>query len=149
MQHEYESSSESEEESRDVVVKALNDYCFELSGHEIVSSTDLLHVPLRSSSCLICLSRIKRLQAVWSCSLCFTHFHLACIQHWAKDGIKSTNSTLSEGLFPQLQKKWTCPKCRIEYDQADTPSLYRCFCGKKVIHVLLMVLNLLTNTFPD
>lgn len=122
-------SSDSEEESQELVVKALSGYYSELgvSGETFTSV-----LPLCNNSCLICLSGIKRIQAVWNCSLCYTSFHLVCIQHWAKDGIESRNSILSEVLFPGIQSKWTCPKCRVEYDRMDTPSVYQCFCKKKV-----------------
>lgn len=122
-------SSDSEEESQELVVKALSGYCSELGGSGAAFTSVL---PLCNNSCLICLSGIKRIQAVWNCRLCYTSFHLVCIQHWAKDGIESRNSILSEVLFPGLQSKWTCPKCRLGYDKIDTPSVYRCFCEKKV-----------------
>lgn len=122
-----EQSSESEEENQELVVKALSGYCSELGGNDIPPA-NLLQV----ASCLICLSGIKRLQAVWNCRLCYTSFHLVCIQQWAKDGIQSRNYVLSEALFPGVVSKWTCPKCRIKYERADTPTVYQCFCGKQV-----------------
>ena len=127
-----DSSSESDnEESQELLAKTLSGYWSELSGVE-ENSTSILQVTLYDNSCLICLSRIKRVQAVWNCALCYTSFHLVCIQHWAKDGIESRNSVLSEVLFPGIQSKWTCPKCRVAYNRADVPSVYTCFCGKRV-----------------
>lgn len=124
-----QSSDESEEESQELVANALSGYCSELGGNEI-PSTNILQVTL--NTCLICLSGVKRSQAVWNCRVCYTCFHLVCIQQWAKDGIQSRNSVLSEALFPGVVSKWTCPKCRFEYERADIPSRYQCFCRKKV-----------------
>lgn len=127
------SSSESDsEESREVVVETLKGYWSELGGIEETYANFLQVSVYDDKSCLICLSRIKRVQAVWNCALCYTSFHLVCIQHWAKDGIESRNSVLSEVLFPGVQSKWTCPKCRVEYNRTDVPSVYFCFCRKKV-----------------
>lgn len=134
-------SSESEEESQELVVRALRSYCSELDDSE-VASTNLLQVTnYINTSCLICLSGIKRIQAVWNCKFCYTCFHLVCIQHWAKDGVVNKVSILSEALFPGILSKWTCPKCRAEYDQADTPSVYQCFCGKEVFRCLFRTLE--------
>ena len=126
------SSSDSEEESEELVVKTLSGYCNELGGKS-TEPINLLHITVQNNySCLICLSGIKRLHAVWNCKLCYTVFHLMCIQQWAKDGVVVRNTTLSEELFPSVPLWWTCPKCRGEYRRSDVPSLYRCFCGKQV-----------------
>lgn len=126
-----ENDSESEEESQELMIKALSGYYSELGGIE--ESENILQIALnKNNSCLICLSGIKRVQAVWSCRLCYTLFHLVCIQQWAKDGVFVKNAILSEELFPNIPLKWTCPKCRTNYNRADTPSVYLCFCGKQV-----------------
>lgn len=131
-------SSESEEENQEIVFfKALNRYCLELGGSKTIDKAkykDFLKVTFNNNSCLICLSGVKRLQAVWSCRLCYTLFHLVCIQHWAKDGVMVKNAILSEEFFPGISLKWTCPKCRGEYNPTDTPSIYKCFCGKQVVN---------------
>ncbi len=124
---------ESSEECDKLVVKTLGRYCSELDGSS-AESIDLLHLALQNSdSCLICLSDIERVQAVWSCKLCYTMYHLVCIQQWAKDGVVVRNTTLSEDLFPSIPLLWTCPKCREEYSKVNVPSVYQCFCGKQVI----------------
>ena len=125
------SSSQSDDDSQEVVVKALQSYCSELDGSTMPSN--LLQMALYDHSCLICLSGIKRIQAVWSCKLCYCLFHLVCIQQWAKDSISLPNMVLSEDLFPSVLVKWSCPKCRGEYNKVDVPSMYLCFCGKKVL----------------
>ncbi|CAI8057869.1 NF-X1-type zinc finger protein NFXL1 [Geodia barretti] len=80
-------------------------------------------------SCLVCLSSIKRTDAVWSCSQCYCLFHLQCIQQWARDGERQL-SLLSPELFPGQEVLWSCPKCRLEHPMNLFPKTYFCFCGK-------------------
>ncbi|KAI4370536.1 hypothetical protein MLD38_018882 [Melastoma candidum] len=72
-------------------------------------------------SCLICLSRIKPSDPIWSCSLlCFSPLHLPCIQSWAQQCF----------LHQSQPTTWTCPKCRSPYPKSLVPKSYFCFCGK-------------------
>ncbi|XP_077355994.1 NF-X1-type zinc finger protein NFXL1 [Festucalex cinctus] len=80
-------------------------------------------------TCLICIASVKRTQAVWSCSSCFSLFHLPCIQKWARDSVFLLCSATDED-FGRKQHPWPCPKCRAEYPHAATPSRYMCYCGK-------------------
>ncbi|XP_068611953.1 NF-X1-type zinc finger protein NFXL1 [Brachionichthys hirsutus] len=80
-------------------------------------------------TCLICIASVKRTQAVWSCSACFSLFHLPCIQKWARDSAFLVSSATEED-FGQKQHPWPCPKCRCEYPPTATPNRYVCFCGK-------------------
>ncbi|CAN9509419.1 unnamed protein product [Ophioblennius macclurei] len=77
-------------------------------------------------TCLICISSVKRTQAVWSCSSCFCIFHLPCIQQWATDSL----FLLPEDHRGEKQAPWPCPKCRAEYPPSSKPSRYMCYCGK-------------------
>lgn len=131
-----ESSSDSDGENQDIFVKTLCGYYSELeeSKRESVESFEFLKKALDSKSCLICLCSIKKNEAVWSCRLCYTLFHLMCIQQWAKDGVVVANTILSQDFFPGIVMQWTCPKCRVEYDKMNIPSVYRCFCGKQVYY---------------
>lgn len=115
---------------------------FETTSNSIQSSpstTDLAKIQsfLTSSSsgalsCIICLERIKRSDPTWSCSsLCFSVFHLICIQSWARQAsdlsaLRATRLPIS----PELAATWNCPKCRFQYSKSQTPKLYLCFCGK-------------------
>uniref|UniRef100_A0A3B4F7X3 Nuclear transcription factor, X-box binding like 1 n=1 Tax=Pundamilia nyererei TaxID=303518 RepID=A0A3B4F7X3_9CICH len=74
-------------------------------------------------TCLICIASVKRTQAVWSCSSCFSLFHLPCIQKWAKDSVFLVSSVTDED-FGQKQHPWPCPKCRAEYPPSATPNRY-------------------------
>uniref|UniRef100_H3C756 Nuclear transcription factor, X-box binding-like 1 n=1 Tax=Tetraodon nigroviridis TaxID=99883 RepID=H3C756_TETNG len=80
-------------------------------------------------TCLICISSVRRSQAVWSCSSCFSLFHLPCIQKWARDSAFLASSVTDED-FGQRRHPWPCPKCRAEYPPEDTPTRYECYCGK-------------------
>ncbi|XP_051914519.1 NF-X1-type zinc finger protein NFXL1, partial [Hippocampus zosterae] len=80
-------------------------------------------------TCLICIASVKRTQPVWSCSGCFSLFHLPCIQKWARDSVFLLCSATDED-FGRKQHPWPCPKCRTEYSHAATPTRYVCYCGK-------------------
>jgi len=67
------------------------------------------------TECMVCLERVKQVQATWDCHNCYQIFHIGCIRKWAK-----TATTESGG--------WRCPGCQVV-----TPTLpreYRCFCRK-------------------
>ena len=98
-----------------------------------------------ASSCLICISGIKKNDEVWNCQSCFDTFHLSCIQRWAKDSIfqqkneleeESSRVDMSQGRptpqLPRINLKWSCPKCRTAYEEKSVPSKYTCYCGKVV-----------------
>ncbi|CAF90330.1 unnamed protein product [Tetraodon nigroviridis] len=72
-------------------------------------------------TCLICISSVRESQAVWSCSSCFSLFHLPCIQKWARDSAFLASSVTDED-FGQRRHPWPCPKCRAEYPPEDTPT---------------------------
>uniref|UniRef100_A0A1A7XMV2 Nuclear transcription factor, X-box binding-like 1 n=1 Tax=Iconisemion striatum TaxID=60296 RepID=A0A1A7XMV2_9TELE len=72
-------------------------------------------------TCLICIASVRRMQQVWSCSGCFSLFHLPCIQKWARDSVFLISSITDED-FGQKQHPWPCPKCRTEYPPSATPN---------------------------
>ncbi|OMO50111.1 Zinc finger, NF-X1-type [Corchorus capsularis] len=87
-------------------------------------------------SCLICLERIRNSDPTWSCSsLCFTLFHLICIQSWARQASDLSAARAAARLpitaeTAAKQATWNCPKCRSSYSKSDIPKAYCCFCGK-------------------
>lgn len=111
----------------------MKDYYRDMAETSGESKQGVLATPAlkATSSCLVCLSLVRRTEAVWSCEQCFCILHLQCIQQWARDGVKQA-SILSEELFPQQDILWSCPKCRKEHKQADIPKEYTCFCKKMV-----------------
>lgn len=124
-------SSNSDEENLVLMKKnTLSHYSSELGQS---GSQTCVHLKLMDNCCLICLSGIKRDQAIWNCKLCHRMFHLVCMQQWAKDAmLLSSSSVLSEHLFPSVSASWSCPACRGDYSKSETPKLYKCFCGKQV-----------------
>ncbi len=83
-----------------------------------------------SEMCIICLSTLKSMEAIWSCGQCYCVFHLSCIHSWAHDSLHTRSRALSTTLFPNQAQLWSCPKCRRDY--STIPSHYMCFCGKLV-----------------
>ncbi|XP_072031586.1 transcriptional repressor NF-X1-like isoform X2 [Amphiura filiformis] len=68
--------------------------------------------------CLVCCDVVKCEARVWSCSSCYTVFHLKCIKEWAKSPAAAAED--SDG--------WKCPACR--FVTIHIPYVYKCFCGK-------------------
>lgn len=86
-------------------------------------------------SCLICLERIRLSDPTWSCSsLCFSIFHLVCIQSWARQSSDLAAARAATRLpisaeTASDQAIWHCPKCRSNYSKSEIPRKYLCFCG--------------------
>lgn len=116
---------------------------FEFTGQSSVTAADLSKIQsfLTSSSsgalsCLICLERIRPSDPTWSCtSLCFSVFHIVCIQSWARQASDLSAARAATRLPITADKAaesatWNCPKCRAEYSKTRIPKSYVCFCGK-------------------
>ncbi|XP_004308935.1 PREDICTED: NF-X1-type zinc finger protein NFXL2 isoform X2 [Fragaria vesca subsp. vesca] len=115
----------------------------EFTGKASATNADLSKIQsfLTSSSsgalsCLICLERIRPGDPTWSCtSVCFSVFHLFCIQSWARQASDlsalraSTRLPISQSKAAEVSL-WNCPKCRVEYTHSQIPKIYKCFCGK-------------------
>lgn len=116
-----------------LVSRALANYLVILGKDEAESVPGLLQLD-GAVSCLICLSTVRRVEAVWSCDQCGCQFHLMCIQQWANDCIHlvQQSTALSPDLFPAAERSWSCPKCRREYTRSKIPTAYYCYCKKKV-----------------
>lgn len=140
-------SDQSQSGSEHVRHSDLSDSIFrsylEFTGRSSATNTDLSKIQsfLTSSSsgalsCLICLERIRPAHPTWSCtSVCFSVFHLICIQSWARQASDLSALRASTRLPISAQKAaevslWNCPKCRVEYPQSQIPKTYFCFCGK-------------------
>ncbi|CEM23625.1 unnamed protein product [Vitrella brassicaformis CCMP3155] len=70
--------------------------------------------------CMICMGRVGRHTAIWSCPSCFAMFHLRCIHSWIR---KSNTDHGTETL------DWRCPACQYIH-LADKLPQYECFCGR-------------------
>lgn len=81
--------------------------------------------------CPICTSELGRKTKVWSCSLCWTVFHLSCIKKWSNN----EGSVMARPRQQQGQdghdhpRQWRCPGCNLPHD--ILPSTYSCWCEKE------------------
>ncbi|CAD8107016.1 unnamed protein product [Paramecium sonneborni] len=74
----------------------------------------------RKIECPVCYDKIHPQQKIWSCSQCYSPFHLYCMHKW----IKNLNPKNVNELF-----SWSCPKCNLLIQ--DKLPEYTCFCGKQ------------------
>lgn len=123
-----DSSSEEEDSGNaldEAVGKVLSSY--QVEGGDTEKTLSYLSEVLQSGGaiCLICISSVKKTDAIWNCYECFTFMHLPCIQHWIRDSLTYKRE---KGINPQ----WACPKCRTEYKENEIPTKYTCFCGKSI-----------------
>ncbi|XP_077241128.1 NF-X-like 1 [Tasmannia lanceolata] len=75
--------------------------------------------------CMICYDMVRRSAAIWSCSSCYSIFHLNCIKKWARAPTSIDLSVESGGL------NWRCPGCQSVQLVASKDIRYTCFCGKR------------------
>mmetsp|Transcript_15546 Transcript_15546/g.32905 ORF Transcript_15546/g.32905 Transcript_15546/m.32905 type:complete len:651 (+) Transcript_15546:139-2091(+) len=87
--------------------------------HEGLGLADKLAEQLGRGSyeCMICLEKVARSAAIWSCRQCSAAFHLRCIHGW-----------IHRSSDQQQEVQWQCPGCR--YHHVGAMPSYECFCGK-------------------
>ncbi|KAF9609329.1 hypothetical protein IFM89_015584 [Coptis chinensis] len=73
--------------------------------------------------CMICYDMVKRSAPIWSCSSCYSIFHLNCINKWAR---APTSVDLSA-----TQNNWRCPGCQSAQLNSAKEIRYMCFCRKR------------------
>ncbi|TQD72646.1 hypothetical protein C1H46_041831 [Malus baccata] len=76
--------------------------------------------------CMICYDMVRRSAPVWSCSSCYSIFHLACIKKWAR---APTSIDMSAGKNQGFN--WRCPGCQSVQLTSSKEIRYDCFCGKR------------------
>ncbi|KAK7380096.1 hypothetical protein VNO78_32499 [Psophocarpus tetragonolobus] len=79
--------------------------------------------------CMICYEMVQRSAAVWSCSSCYSIFHLICIKKWARAPI---SSDLSVSMEKNQEFNWRCPGCQSVQFTSSKEIRYFCFCGKRI-----------------
>ncbi|KAJ3694862.1 hypothetical protein LUZ60_000239 [Juncus effusus] len=72
--------------------------------------------------CMICYDMVRRSAPIWSCSSCFSIFHLACARKWARSP-SSIADTITGG--------WRCPGCQSVQSVPSKDLSYTCFCGRR------------------
>ncbi|CAJ2641818.1 unnamed protein product [Trifolium pratense] len=76
--------------------------------------------------CMICYDMVRRSAPIWSCSSCYSIFHLNCIKKWAR---APTSVDLS--AEKNLGFNWRCPGCQFVQHTSSKDIKYVCFCGKR------------------
>ncbi|KAH8870359.1 FKBP12-associated protein 1 like [Schistosoma japonicum] len=81
---------------------------------------------LRNSTyeCMICISKIRVTDSVWSCTTCYHIYHLSCIRSWVK------KSSQEHNIDSNSNRIWRCPSCQTNYDLSPQLISYQCFCGR-------------------
>eukprot|EP00057_Strongylocentrotus_purpuratus_P031970 XP_786259.2 PREDICTED: NF-X1-type zinc finger protein NFXL1 [Strongylocentrotus purpuratus] len=134
----FEDDSSSEEEMDDGIVNnILQAYGGKLGSQGdgvLTESRQNLEEACQSGAndCSVCLSKIRRVDPVWTCDSCFTSLHLQCIQKWAKEGILQASLQKDDDDTSPAENLWSCPNCRTEYPLSKCPRQYTCFCKKVV-----------------
>ncbi|KAK7358110.1 hypothetical protein VNO77_00031 [Canavalia gladiata] len=76
--------------------------------------------------CMICYDMVRRSAPVWSCSSCYSIFHLNCIKKWARAPTSVDLSVEKNQGF-----NWRCPGCQSVQLTSSKEIKYVCFCGKR------------------
>lgn len=76
--------------------------------------------------CMICYDMVRRSAPIWSCSSCYSIFHLNCVKKWARAPTSVDLSTEKNQGF-----NWRCPGCQSVQLTATKEIRYLCFCGKR------------------
>ncbi|XP_061340039.1 NF-X1-type zinc finger protein NFXL1-like [Gastrolobium bilobum] len=76
--------------------------------------------------CMICYDMVRRSAPVWSCSSCYSIFHLSCIKKWARAPTSVDLSAEKNQGF-----NWRCPGCQSVKLMSWKEIRYICFCGKR------------------
>ncbi|KAF5200342.1 Nf-x1-type zinc finger protein nfxl1 [Thalictrum thalictroides] len=77
--------------------------------------------------CMICYDMVRRAASMWSCSSCFSIFHLNCIKKWARapTSVDLSATDKNHGM------NWRCPGCQSVQLCSAKEIRYICFCGKR------------------
>ncbi|KAE8676134.1 NF-X1-type zinc finger protein NFXL1 [Hibiscus syriacus] len=76
--------------------------------------------------CMICCDMVNRSGTIWSCSSCYSIFHLNCIKKWAK-----APTSVDLVAEKNLGFNWRCPGCQSVQFTSSKEIRYVCFCGKR------------------
>ncbi|OJD21932.1 hypothetical protein ACJ73_06727 [Blastomyces percursus] len=102
------------------------------TAHDIATRT---HEDIANGiyECPICTNELGRKTRVWSCSLCWTVFHLSCIKKWSNnEGSVMTRPRQQQGHEDGQDhpRQWRCPGCNLPHD--ILPTTYTCWCEKEM-----------------
>ncbi|KAJ1438677.1 Zinc finger, NF-X1-type [Sesbania bispinosa] len=77
--------------------------------------------------CMICYDMVRRSAPIWSCTSCYSIFHLSCIKKWARAPTSVDLSAEKNQGF-----NWRCPGCQSVQLTSSKEIRYVCFCGKRL-----------------
>ncbi|XP_015583646.2 NF-X1-type zinc finger protein NFXL1 [Ricinus communis] len=77
--------------------------------------------------CMICYDMVRRSASIWSCSSCYSIFHLNCIKKWARAPTSIDLSAEKNQGF-----NWRCPGCQSVQLTSSKEIRYACFCRKRI-----------------
>ncbi|XP_074572574.1 NF-X1-type zinc finger protein NFXL1-like [Curcuma longa] len=80
--------------------------------------------------CMICYDMVRRSAAIWSCSSCYSIFHLHCIRKWARSPTSSDVPSAGGGDGGG-SAGWRCPGCQSVQSISAKELSYTCFCGSR------------------
>ncbi|XP_038977750.1 NF-X1-type zinc finger protein NFXL1-like [Phoenix dactylifera] len=78
--------------------------------------------------CMICYDMVRRSAPIWSCSSCFSIFHLPCIRKWARSPT-SADISIPAAAPDGGGGGWRCPGCQSVQATLAKDLTYTCFCG--------------------
>ncbi|XP_073109925.1 NF-X1-type zinc finger protein NFXL1-like [Elaeis guineensis] len=82
--------------------------------------------------CMICYDMVRRSASVWSCSSCFSIFHLPCIRKWARSPASAdTAAPAATADGGGGGGRWRCPGCQSVQATPAQELNYTCFCGRR------------------
>ncbi|ODH48311.1 hypothetical protein GX48_05619 [Paracoccidioides brasiliensis] len=101
------------------------------TAHDIATCT---HEDIANGlyECPICTSELGRKSKVWSCTLCWTVFHLTCIKKWSNnEGSVMSRPRQQQGHEDgeEHPRQWRCPGCNLPH--GILPQTYTCWCEKE------------------
>ncbi|XP_042483934.1 NF-X1-type zinc finger protein NFXL1-like [Macadamia integrifolia] len=80
----------------------------------------------RAVECMICYDMVGRSAQIWSCSSCYSVFHLNCIKKWAR-----APTSVDMSVEKNQSGNWRCPGCQSVQLLMAKEIRYLCFCGKR------------------
>ncbi|KAJ4973600.1 hypothetical protein NE237_006774 [Protea cynaroides] len=76
--------------------------------------------------CLICIDIVRGSAPIWSCSSCYSIFHLKCIKKWAREP-----TSVDFSVDKNQGVNWRCPGCQSVQQLTAKEIRNVCFCGKR------------------
>ncbi|KAF4517853.1 hypothetical protein B566_EDAN011778 [Ephemera danica] len=146
------SSDEEDLQSENILGSVLQSYTKSAGGLVDLGRTQqFLEDAFQSgaATCLICISSVKRADAIWSCEKCYCFFHLPCIQRWAADSVAQQKRSIEDlapyDKPPELFWGWNMNRVKHHNDTSASVDKWRIHLfiyGWYLIHVARLAASL-------